>query len=55
MQTIPACTICGAPELDRWCAVCHDRTEAHSQASEAERIAEEGATLTAEATGHDVF
>jgi hypothetical protein len=55
MQTIPSCTMCGAPELDRWCAVCHDRMEAHYQASEAERIAEEGATLTANSVEHDVF
>jgi hypothetical protein len=54
MQSIPECPICGAPELDRWCAVCHDRMEAHYRDEEAARIEEEGATLTGTAD-HDVF
>lgn len=55
MQTIPECTICGAPSLDRWCPMCHDRMEAAYHDAEAERIADEGATLTAEEGDHDVF
>jgi hypothetical protein len=54
-QPIPACTSCGAPDLDRWCAVCHDRMEAAYADAEAERLCAQRADSQESAADTDVF
>lgn len=55
MQPIPACTICGAPELDRWCADCRERMEAAYADAEAERVYAHLETLPTVVVEPDLF